>query len=59
MRYLIVVVLFLSACDAGTKERGYWTPEAQGAMAKRCKANNMDWHIVDYGRVVCHKKEQP
>ena len=32
-------------------------PEEQGAMAKRCEANGFDWHMGDWGKIICDKKE--
>lgn len=51
MRYLLPLPA-LAGCG-GTQ----WTPEEQGAYIKRCEANGMDWHIFDFGRIICHKKE--
>jgi len=51
MRYLLPLPA-LAGCG-GTQ----WTPEEQGAYSKRCEANGMDWHIFDFGRIICHKKE--
>lgn len=48
-----VVMMVTSPFDTHT----YWTPEEQGAMANRCEANGFDWHLGDWGKVICDKNE--